>query len=228
MTGKPLRQFAAPSVRRRLGTFVLAALLSLASAAGATDGPPSDEGLVARIEALERAVFLKQRPDDRPLEERIAFLEGLPGAEKSVLSETVIPGFASTSDPVRAEDQTEAEDSGNWRSYPDFEKEKVAVEETFASFKGALKAGDIEKAASLVDDGRRDVYSALFAHRPEAMASFADLLDGAEITFLSDPEEADPAASSTLRTAEYAVNVEGFTFYVRWIKTGEKWVLFDF
>ncbi|NLA90061.1 MAG: hypothetical protein GX843_00230, partial [Synergistaceae bacterium] len=91
-----------------------------------------------------------------------------------------------------------------------------------------LRAGDIEKAASLLDEGRIDLYSALFVHRPEAMASFADLLDGAEMTFLSDPEESDPSASSTCRTIEYAVDMEGFTFYVRWIKMGEKWVLFDF
>lgn len=214
-----------PARTLRAGSLILIVLFFLLSALAAeskASDPPSDKWLLARVRILEQTLFLRQRPDDGPLLERIALLEGLEETEKPARIKAIVPGLAQSSVPVQAED------GGDWRSYPDFERERRAVEETFASFKGALRAGDIEKAASLVDEGRKDIYSALFAHRPEAMASFADLLDGAEMTFLSDPEEADSSASSTCRTIEYAVDMDGFTFYVRWIKMGEKWVLFDF
>ena len=214
-----------PARTLRAGSLILIVLFFLLSALAAeskASDPPSDKWLLARVRILEQTLFLRQRPDDGPLLERIALLEGLEETEKPARIKAIVPGLAQSSVPVQAED------GGDWRSYPDFERERRAVEETFASFKGALRAGDIEKAASLVDEGRKDIYSALFAHRPEAMASFADLLDGAEMTFLSDPEEADSSASSTCLTIEYAVDMDGFTFYVRWIKMGEKWVLFDF
>ena len=231
----------------RIAGLCCAFLFALAPLGAEALSPPPDDLLLFRIEALERALYFREeglrlekegdipgameaygrsrsiwpygesaarigsfRPGQGGLLGRIALLEGLPGAEKS------------------AGDEPPGTDRSDWRSYPDYEKEKKAVEESFASFKEALKEGNIEKAASLVDEGRREVYSALFAHRPEAMPSFAALLDGAEMTFLSDPEEADPGSSSALRTVEYAVDIDGFTFYVRWIKTGGKWTLFDF
>ena len=60
------------------------------------------------------------------------------------------------------------------------------------------------------------------------MPSFADLLEKADMSFMSAHENADPGTSSTLRTSEYAVDVGGFIFYVRWVKRDGKWVLYDF
>lgn len=164
------------------------------------------------------------RPDLETLKERIAFLEGLLAGVKPSVTAASLPEAA----PAPGDGLSGAERDADWKSYPDYEKERKAVEESLASFKEALRAGDTLKAASMVDEGRREVYSALFAHRPEAMASFAGLLDGAEMTFLSAAEEADPVSSSTLRTIEYAVDLDGFTFYIRWVKADGKWVLFDF
>ena len=109
--------------------------------------PLRDDLLRFRIEALERALYFREegfrlekegdipgameaygrsrsiwpygdsaarivsfRPGQEELLERIALLEGLPGAVES-------PG-----------DETPGTDRGDWRSYPDYEKEKKAVD----------------------------------------------------------------------------------------------------
>jgi len=165
------------------------------------------------------------RPDLQALRDRIAFLEGLLAAQKP-------GGSATASAPPRmlaiSGEVPSGEDNADWKTYSDLPAEKKAIEESFDRFRSALKAGDIRSASECVDEDRREVYASLFGRKPEAMPSFAGLLEQAEMSFLSAPERADPAASSTQRTSEYAVDVDGFTFYVRWIKRDGKWVLFDF
>lgn len=162
-------------------------------------------------------------PDLQPLRDRIALLEGLLAAKKSG-TETL--GLPPAMPPAAG--GTAGRDNADWRTYPDLAAEKKAIEETFGRFRNALKEGNAEGAAGCVDESRREVYAALFGQKPEAMPSFAELLDGAEMSFLSSPENADPGTTSTQRTSEYAVDVGGFTFYVRWIKVDGQWVLFDF
>lgn len=168
--------------------------------------------------------ILSFRPDLQPLKDRIAFLESLRAAKKT--------GTATASAPPAAPHEgggvSAGQDNPDWRTYPDLPAEKKAIGEVFSSFRSALKAGDIGKAAVCVDESRRETYAALFEKKPEAMPSFAALLEGAEMSFLSAPENADPGTTSTLRTSEYAVDVGGFTFYVRWVKVDGKWLLFDF
>lgn len=173
--------------------------------------------------ALERKIR-SFRPDLRPLVERIAHLEGLLASQKTGGESASLPMEM----PAVTIDTAEGTDNADWRTYPDLAAEKKAIEESFNSFRNALKEGDTEKAGGWVDEDCREVYTALFEQKPEAMPSFAALLEQAEMSFLSAPENADPAASSTQRTSEYAVSVDGFTFYVRWIKRDGKWVLFDF
>lgn len=218
-------------------------------------GPPSNEWLHKRIAVLEQALLLRDealrmeaegnvpgameacwksfvlypdprlekkvfsfRPDLQPLKDRIASLESLRAARQA--------GPAAV--PPAPGGDSAGRDNPDWRTYPDLPAEKKAIGEVFSSFRSALKAGDTEKAAACVDESRRETYAALFENKPEAMPSFAALLDGAEMSFLSAPESADPGTTSTLRTSEYAVDVGGFTFYVRWIKVDGRWVLFDF
>ena len=164
------------------------------------------------------------RPDLRPLMERIAHLEGILASRKTG-GETA---SLSPEMPAVTPETAEGTDNANWRSNPDLPSEKKAIEESLGGFCSALEAGDIRSASEYVDEDRREVYASLFGRKPEAMPSFAALLEQAEMSFLSAPENSDPAASSTQRTSEYAVNVDGFTFYVRWIKRDGKWVLFDF
>ncbi len=165
------------------------------------------------------------RPDLQPLRDRIAFLESLlaaqkPGEEKI---SSLPPGL-----PALPEDSPGGRDTADWRTYPDLPAEKKAIEESLRGFRNALTAGDIAGASGFVDESCREVYAALFEQKPEAMPSFADLLEKANMSFMSAPENADPGTSSTLRTSEYAVDVGGFIFYVRWMKRDGKWVLFDF
>ena len=165
------------------------------------------------------------RPDLQPLRDRIAFLEGLLAAQKpgEVTTASVLSGM-----PAIPEDSPGGRDNADWKTYPDLLAEKKAIEESLSGFKNALKAGDIGGASGFVDESCREVYATLFEQKPEAMPSFADLLEKADMSFMSAPENADPDTSSTLRTSEYAVDVGGFTFYVRWVKRDGKWVLFDF
>ncbi len=165
------------------------------------------------------------RPDLQPLRDRIAYLEGLLAAQKpgGQATVSVSPGM-----PVIPGDMPEGTDNADWKTYPDLPAEKKAIEESLSRFRNALKAGDVGSASGCVDESCRETYAALFERKPEAMPSFAALLEKADMSFLSAPENADPGTTSTLRTSEYAVDVGGFTFYVRWVKRDGKWVLFDF
>ncbi|NLB82844.1 MAG: hypothetical protein GX791_01225 [Synergistaceae bacterium] len=165
------------------------------------------------------------RPDLQPLKDRIAALEGLLAAQQP--GEQTIASVLSGM-PVIPEDVPVGRDTADWKTYSDLPAEKKAIEESLSGFRDALKAGDIGGASGFVDESCRETYAALFEQKPEAMPSFADLLEKADMSFMSAPENADPDTSSTLRTSEYAVDVGGFTFYVRWMKRDGKWVLYDF
>lgn len=117
-------------------------------------------------------------------------------------------------------------DEYDWRSTPDLQAEKQAIGQRQDDFRQAMDRKDIPGATALIAEDRRDVYATLFAANPDAMPSFGALFESAEITFLSPP--AQPEQDVTLRTAEYALNLDGFTFYVRWMKDGETWFLADF
>lgn len=117
-------------------------------------------------------------------------------------------------------------DDYDWQKAPDLPAEKKAIEQRMTGFQEAMDRKDIPGATALIAADRRDVYSALFAAKPDAMPSFGALFESATITFLSPPPE--PQKNITLRTAEYALELDGFTFYVRWIKNDDTWFLADF
>lgn len=117
-----------------------------------------------------------------------------------------------------------AMDDGDWRNYPDVAAEQAAIGETLSSFAGAMQAGDLDAAVSHILPERQDAYRELFASNSDGMASFGALLDEAEMSFLSAHTE----TSAYNRTAEYALEVDGFTFHLVFIKTPDGWVLYDF
>ena len=190
-----------------------------------------DPVLERKIRELTAGEPSSPRPDLQPLRDRIALLEGLLaglGTLDTLFGPEETP---VSSGPVVAvppgEEFTGSEDP-DWKNYPDLPEEKAAIEASFEEFRGALKAGDIERAVSVIDEDRREEYAALFSNKPEAMSSFSELLENAEMSFFSAAERADPTTSTALRTSEYVVVLDGFTFYIRWIKVDGKWVLFDF
>ncbi len=117
-------------------------------------------------------------------------------------------------------------DDDDWQHYPDLEVEQRKIDASRDAFQSALRKGDIDGATSWIAADRRDAYAALFANRPEAMASFADLLDSSEMSYFGPPEQ--PTANARLRTAEYTVTIDDFDFYLRWAKVDGTWVLLDF
>ena len=117
-------------------------------------------------------------------------------------------------------------DDYDWRNDPDLTAEKQAIARQVSGFKQALNDKDPQAAAAVIAEDQRDVYQALFNHNLAAMPAFGALLDSARMSFLSPP--VDPTADSTVRTAEYELEIDGFTFYVRWMKSGDTWLLMDF
>ena len=130
-----------------------------------------------------------------------------------------------TSSPVQDSDLLGINEY-DWRSTPDLQAEKQAIGQRQNDFRQAMDRKDIPGATALIAEDRRDVYAVLFAANPDAMPSFGALFESAQITFLSP--SAEPEQDVTLRTAEYALDLDGFTFYVRWMKDGETWFLADF
>lgn len=190
-----------------------------------------DPALEQKIRELTAGEPSSPRPDLQPLRDRIALLEELLaglGTLDSLFGPEETPVSSGPVVAVPLGEEFSGSEDPDWKNYPDLPEEKAAIEESFDELRNALKEGDIERAVSVIDEDRREEYAALFAHKPEAMPSFAELLENAEMIFFSAAERADPATSTALRTSEYAVVLDGFTFYVRWIKVDGKWVLFDF
>lgn len=113
-----------------------------------------------------------------------------------------------------------------WTKYPDLEAERQRIGESLDAFQKALRAGAVDEAVSWIAGERQAAYASLFRNEPAAMASFADLLERSRLTFLAPP--AEPSLTTTLRTAESTVTIDGFDFYLRWCRVDDRWVLFDF
>lgn len=118
----------------------------------------------------------------------------------------------------------EVADDADWQDYPDREAEQAAIAETLDAFTDACKRGDVDGSVAYVLEERREAYRELFSSNPDAMASFADVIASGEMSFLSEHGDSQPFD----RTAEYAVDLDGFTFYVVLMKVGDQWILYDF
>lgn len=115
-------------------------------------------------------------------------------------------------------------DDPEWRNYPDLEAEKAAIGQTVAGFAEALRQGDSDTAVQFIQSEKQEAYKFLFDENSEAMSSFGGLIEQAQISFLS---EHDPYEAYN-RTAEYAIEHDGYTFYVVFMKEDDHWVLYDF
>lgn len=110
-----------------------------------------------------------------------------------------------------------------WQDYPDLEQEKLAIEKSLKEFQSALRDKDAEASVKHIYSEKQQAYLELFLSKPEAMASFADVLSDAKISFLSSSS----FNSTFSRTAEYSIEIDGYTFYIVFIKSEEGWILYD-
>jgi hypothetical protein len=115
-------------------------------------------------------------------------------------------------------------DDPDWRHYADREEEEAAIARTIDGFADAMRRGDSDGSLAFILEDRREAYRELFSTHSEAMPSFGDVIASGEMSFLSDGSGPTPYN----RIAEYAVEVDGFTFYVVLMKVGDTWVLYDF
>lgn len=160
-------------------------------------------------------------------------LTGLDGGQRywMQLEAVMASGETIYSDPIRVTPSISDEallgtDAWDWESAPDLDAEKSAISRQSDVFQQAMNNRDVAAATAVIAEDQRDVYEALFDNNPDAMPAFGVLFDQARISFLSPPE--DPEGDTTARTAEYEIELDDFTFYVRWMKDGDTWVLFDF
>lgn len=117
-------------------------------------------------------------------------------------------------------------DDGDWQNYPDREAEEEAIAAVIGQFAEALAQQDVNRSVSLIVTERQDAYRELFSANTQAMEGFAQLIARAEMSFLS--EYVGPGATTFLRTAEYSVTLDDFTFYLVFMKSDDRWRLYDF
>ena len=113
----------------------------------------------------------------------------------------------------------------SWEKYPDTAEETQSLNAALDGFKQALADGNVGQAVQYIYDEKQQEYRQLFQSDTGMMPVLANLLDGAEISFLS--ARPDPEATSSERIAEYRITIDGVTFYITFIKIGDKWLLHD-
>ena len=91
-------------------------------------------------------------------------------------------------------------------------------------FVTALKEEDVAAAVVHIHGDKQVAYSELFNSKPEAMESFADLLSTATVNFLSSNVDFLPGN----RIAEYVVDIDGYEFFITFMKVDGNWVLYEF
>lgn len=191
----------------------------------------SDNGLADHADALKALAKYMQEFAEKKAGGRVSVPSGQPpvdaGGPQSAVSVSGEQSPVSTpaATPVQDADLL-GKDDYDWHDDPGLEAEKQAIDQQITGFQQAMDNKDIAAATAVIAEDQRDVYAALFAGNPEAMPAFGALFKRAQISSLSPP--ADSAAEFTVRTAEYALELDGFTFYVRWMKDGDTWLLADF
>lgn len=113
-----------------------------------------------------------------------------------------------------------------WQKYPDLDQEKKAIDKTMEEFRQAMLAGDIEKSLLHVVEEKHEEYNMLFNSNPEAMPVLASILEKAKISFLGANQDSD--TTTTMRIAEYSLELDGTTVYIVFIKLNDTWLLYSF
>lgn len=148
-------------------------------------------------------------------------------------ADTVIPSGSAVSLAVAVADdlslpdlETElaADEDPGWENYPDLDAEKQSIADVVDDFTAALKEENVAAAVVHIHGDKQVAYSELFNSKPEAMASFADLLSSATLNFLSSNVDFLPGN----RIAEYVVDIDGYEFYITFMKVDGNWVLYEF
>jgi hypothetical protein len=159
-------------------------------------------------------------------------LTGLTGGKRYwfQLEATLPTGKKVYSDPVFmaasiSDDSLLGVDAYDWRNDPELEMIKSAISQQQTQFQTVMRSKNISSALGYVAVEQRDVYEALFSGNPDAMPAFAEILEYAEIDFLSPPRNEN---DTFRRMAEYKIEFDGFIFYLRWMETDNTWILFDF
>jgi hypothetical protein len=119
-----------------------------------------------------------------------------------------------------------AEETGDpdwWKKQPDLKKEETAIIETIKNIRAAFAAKDADKALTYIAPADREKFKAVFTKSPDVLPRFAKDMENATLSFLSLDTD-----NTLERMAEYEMKVDGYTFYIVFIKDEGKWYLKNF
>jgi hypothetical protein len=147
-----------------------------------------------------------------------------------LLTAVLVPGCScsqpGTSSSKPGSSVPVAEEKGDpdwWKKQPDLKKEETAINETLSGVRAALMAKDADIALTYIAPDDREKFKAVLAKSPDILPRMAKDMENAALSFLSLDTD------NTLdRIAEYAMKVDGNTFYIVFIKTGGKWFIKNF
>lgn len=106
-----------------------------------------------------------------------------------------------------------------WKDQPDLKQEEAAINGKISGLVSALNKNNLDAALGYFPPEERDKYRKVLAQSPAGMSKMASGLAQARITYLS------PESTQYSRTAEYAVQADGRTFYIEFIKVDGQWLL---
>ncbi len=106
-----------------------------------------------------------------------------------------------------------------WKEQPDLKKEDTAITTAISQLNTALNAKNVEQALNYFPVEEKDKYRSLFMKSPDVMPILAADLSKATLKYLS------VADGQYERIAEYAIQVDGQTFSIVFIKINGQWLL---
>jgi hypothetical protein len=144
----------------------------------------------------------------------------------TVFSVSCTSGKSNTASPKpnsALQSGTETGDPDWWKKQPDLKKEEAAINETIKGTRDAFTAKDANKALTFIAPDDRDKFKEVFAKSPEILPKIAKDMENTSLSFLSLDSNYTPG-----RIAEYTMKVDGYSFYIEFIKIDGKWYIKNF
>jgi hypothetical protein len=141
------------------------------------------------------------------------------GTTSGTPTTSTVSGTPTTS--TTAQESLEKGDPDWWKKQPDLKQEDQAVHAVMTNFAKTLTASNVQQALTYFSPDAQTRYSKVLAQSPDLLPQMAKGMENATLSFLS-------LDTNLGRIAEYALVVDGKTFYIVFIKIEGKWLLKSF
>lgn len=121
--------------------------------------------------------------------------------------------------PANSQPATGTGNAEWWKNQPDLKQEETAINSKISGLVSALNKKNTDASLNYFSPEERDKYRKVLSQSPASMSKMASDLTQARISYLS------PDSTQYSRIAEYAIQVDGRTFYIEFIKTDGQWLL---